>query len=128
MELRITREEIRQKLLDWQSSKISECDLKNWAEYLLDNGVKLEDWDSDWNSVSSEILHSLESLDMNLLIQLDIPIFLDFLKTDPNNFAAGFKILDQYFKRINYRQRQAVLKNNKFYSLYCDSKSCKCSD
>jgi len=119
----ITREIIKKKLVDWQENRLTNKQIKEWAEEIYDNKGTLYA-DDEWEegnkvSVTREILESLTSLDMNLGLVEDVPIYLEFLKAEPGNYALGFHKWNIALNSINYQERKAKLKEIDFYSRFC---------
>ena len=119
----ITRETIKKKLVDWQENRLTNKQIKEWAEEVYDNKGTLyadDEWEEgDKVSVTREILESLTSLDMNLGLVEDVPIYIEFLKTDPGDYAFGFHKWNTALNSINYQERKAKFKGIDFYSKFC---------
>jgi hypothetical protein len=116
----ITREQLRSLLIQWRNSALSEKQLHEWAENKYQNHeVDYSDWENDDNSVTNEVLATLDMMDMNLMTKEDIKYYLDFLDTPLGQFAAGLKKLEDNLKAINFTQRKKSLANNQFYEKFC---------
>lgn len=120
----ITRDEIKKALFDWQNSKINDVELYAWANKKYDEAMldksDFEDYEGDDNSVSMEVLHCLECMNMNLVIEEDIPALIEFLETPVGSYKIGLEKWENYNKRIDYAKRKKELKENPLYSKYCN--------
>ena len=81
------------------------------ANDLMSKGYSFIDQENDGNdSVTNEVLAYLESIDMNLVTQEDIPACFEFLDTAPGRFQEGYRKWDNYLESINYEKRKKMLK------------------
>ena len=84
-EIRVSRQDIIGLLESWQRGDISASDVYDWVENHLYSNLEVEDWEDD-DSVTVEVLAYLDLLPMNLILQEDIPSYIEFLKTPPGEF------------------------------------------
>jgi hypothetical protein len=101
----ITRSEIRQRLEDWRVGVLSTEAIHRWAEdrYLVDE-YETED------AVVSEVLASLDALDMNLLIPADVPALLELLSSSPDALVAGLAAYESYCSQVDISKRRVALR------------------
>lgn len=118
-EIRVSRQEIIDLLESWQRGVIAASDVYDWAEnHYVPGDSEFEDWEDD-NSVTLVVLASLDLLPMNLMVQEDIPIYIEFLKTPPGEFELGYTKWDKYMDSINYEKRKKELSWIPFYEPFC---------
>jgi hypothetical protein len=107
----LKRDELAQKLKDWQGGRISSEELLRWADALYpSDDVDYEDWEGD-DSVTNEVLAALDMLDMNLALPEDAPIYLQFLATPVGEFQNGYRRYKQALDRIDYDNRRTSLRD-----------------
>ncbi len=112
----LKREELVQKLKDWQAGRISSVGLLEWADALYPSeDVDYEDWEGD-DSVTNEVLAALDMLDMHLALAEDAPIYLDFLSTPAGQFQAGYARYKHALDQIDYTSRRTSLRNVPLYA------------
>jgi len=118
VELKVTRKDVAQALMDWQAGRISSPEIQSWAESLYPNdAVDYEDWEGDEeNSVTNEILAALDMLDMNLTLPEDAPIYLEFVSTPLGEFKKGYEQWQNRLGKIDYASRRVQLKTNPLYA------------
>ena len=118
----LKRDEVAQKLRDWQAGKISSEELLHWADALYpSDDVDYEDWEGD-DSVTNEVVAALDMLDMNLGLPEDAPIYLDFLATPVGEFRSGYDKYKQALDRIDYDSRRASLRNLPLYAPFLQNR------
>ncbi|HTD22525.1 MAG TPA: hypothetical protein VK738_07715 [Terriglobales bacterium] len=113
----IKREEVVRVLTDWREGRMSSEEVLRWAEAFYPSSssdVEYADWEGD-NSVTNEVLSALESLDMNLALPEDAPIYLEFLTTPPSRFDVGYTQFKQQIGAIDYETRRVQLKDVPLY-------------
>ena len=116
----ISRKELKEKLLQWQSGQITAHELNDWAgENYPNDDVEYDDWDETENSVTNEVLAALDMMDMNLMTPEDVPAYVKFLETPHGSFDVGYSQLQQYIKQIDIKKRAAALAANPFYEKFC---------
>jgi hypothetical protein len=117
----IRRQDLKEKLLQWQEGQITAHELNNWAgENYPNDDVEYEDWDeAEEYSVANEVLAALDMMDMNLMTPEDVPAYLDFLETPPAMFDEGYKKLQKYLEQIDIKRRAAALVADSFYERFC---------
>lgn len=117
----LSREDLKEKLLQWQEGQITAQELNNWAgENYPNDDVDYEDWDeAEAHSVTNEVLAALDMMDMNLMTSEDVPAFLDFLETPPASFEEGYKKFQRYQEQIDIKKRAADLVTEPFYERFC---------
>jgi len=114
----VHREEVSRNLIEWGSGRMRSEDLLQWADALYpSDSVEYSDWEGD-NSVTKETLAVLESLDMNLALPEDSPIYLEFLSTPPGEFDAGYARFQDRLTAIDYESRRSQLRNVPLYSRF----------
>lgn len=120
MEDTVSRGDIRDKLIKWKLGDIAEEELRAWAEDLYDNNAFTANSTGDdaEDPVLPEVLQYLGSLDMNLVLIEDIPIFIEFLNSDKKDFDAACEKFHKCLEQIDYNARRNLLKLHKFYKMY----------
>ena len=112
----VARNEIRQKLREWQSGIISTDAIQTWAsQWFLAEHIDFEDWEGD-NSVSNEILGALDMLDMNLTTTEDADAFLEFLSSPVGQFAEGYKKMKVRLDSVDFDARRIALRGVEPYA------------
>lgn len=112
----LKRDEVVEKLRDWQAGQISSEYLLHWADALYpSDDVDYEDWEGD-DSVTNEILAALDMLDMNLALPEDAPIYLTFLSTPAGNFQAGYAEYKRALDAIDRTARRTKLQGVPLYA------------
>lgn len=117
----ITRKDVMQILQSWNQGEISAEAVQNWAgERYATDKYDCADWESeDGFSVTSEVLAHLDMLDMNLLVQDDIPAYLEFLSAPVGDFDNGFATLKKYLESVDLEKRKRQLKEIFPYAPFC---------
>lgn len=119
MEVVCTREKIFDMLSRWGTGEISTQEIFNWANSLyLSDECTYDDWEGD-NSVSNEVLSYLDTLDMNLITQEDIPALTALLNSSIGCFKVGLANWQKYIKSIDYIARKRSLKEDPLYRPFC---------
>ncbi len=120
-EIKVSRQDIIDLLESWQRGDISASDVYDWAEnHYWPGHLECEDWEGeDDNSVTVAVLSSLDLLPMNLMLQEDIPIYLEFLKTPAGEFKRGYTKWRNSIDSINYEKRKMDLSWDPFYQQFC---------
>ncbi len=113
----LKRDEVAQRLEDWQAGRISSEELLRWASalYVSSDDVDYEDWEGD-DSVTNEVLAALDMLAMNLALPEDAPIYLDFLSTPAGQFQAGYARYKRALDQIDLTSRRTNLRNVPLYA------------
>jgi len=115
----IKRVDIIKKLDAWRDARESTLSLHMWADKMhMSSELIFEDMEGE-NSVSQEVLAELSMLDMNLLIQGDIPIFKAFLNSSVGQFEESYVKFVSDLQNIDHEQRKRKLKNTEPYVKYC---------
>ncbi len=114
----LKRDEVAQKLREWQSGHLSSEDLLQWADrHYPSDDLDYEDWEGD-DSVTNEVLTALAMLDMNLSLPEDAGIYLDLLSTPAGQFQKGYARYKESLETIDYPGRCPTLKNVPLYAAY----------
>jgi len=117
----VSRGEITDVLRKWQAGLLASEQVHEWAEDIFAPGeLDFEDEDVYGNSVANEVLASLDSLDMNLVIVDDVPIYLEFLECAPNQFERGYRRFRDALHQIDIEARQRELRTNPLYAPFCE--------
>ena len=119
----LTRPEILDKLNKWAIGEISPVDIHNWAVDLVNGGeTEFADWEGDGRfSVAKEAIAELDMLDINLVTNDDVPIFIEFLTTPADQFEAGYIKFIGSLQQINRAARKKTLKKVEPYKIHCKS-------
>ena len=117
----VSRSMILEKLAEWAGGKLSPEEMHNWAQILfLSNDIEYADVDrAKGFSAARESLAELEMLDMNFLMAADVPIFVAFLNTAPDDFEKGYIGFVASLQEIDTKKRMAELKNTEPYKRHC---------
>jgi hypothetical protein len=103
----VTREELKNILLDWQADALGALAVLEWAEERADLGIK--------DKVVTEILNSLDILHLNLITVEDIPAFLRALDTPTESAHEGLDILKKHDESVDWEARKEKYKGHPFY-------------
>lgn len=118
-----TRQNIIEKLIDWQTGRLSSEEIFDWAN---DNWVPHEDQYEDheysssgeYQSVTRDVINYLEELFRLDITKDDIPELLKYLQTPKGQYEKGNQKLTNYFNSINWDKRNEKLKDKKPYSYW----------
>src|SRR5579883_2712628 len=104
-------------LRDWAEGRVAEYQVHLWAQELYPSreGCEYEDWDENDESVLRDVLGDLDMLDMNLRSAEDVPIYLDFLATPRDQYAAGHAEYRRRLEAIDLDRRREQLKDVPYY-------------
>jgi hypothetical protein len=117
---KVSRDDLIEILTKWESDQLSEQEIIDWADQYFPDEIEFEDWEgNDDQSVSNEIMASLDSLGMNLVIKEDIPIYIEFLKTPVGEFEQGYSKWRDELSEIDIENRMKLLKKNPIYTDFC---------
>ncbi len=108
------RENILEVVKNWNESLISEFEVHNFAEKLLEQTEILDDSESI-DEIASEVLVQLDIMNHQLITKDDIPAIIEFLKTPKEKEIKGWEIWKNYWENIDFNKRKIELKNNPFY-------------
>ncbi len=119
MKAMIGREDLIQVLQHWRDGVLTAKQVHEWAEARA-GSVEVGDWeDGESNSVTNEVLFALDMLDINLMLQEDIPSYLKFLRTPIGHFSEGYRKWQDALDQIDYPSRQEFLRTTPFYARFC---------
>lgn len=118
-----TRQDIIEKLTDWQTGRMSTEEIFDWAN---DNWIPYEDQyedheyssDGEYQSVTRDVINYLEELFRLDITKDDIPELLKYLQTPKGQYEEGNKKLTNYFDSIDWDKRNEELKDKKPYSYW----------
>lgn len=108
----VTREELRNLLLEWQAGTLEPGEVLEWAE----ERYNLEQLKDD---TVIEILTCLDSLHVNLTTVEDVPVFLRMLALPPDQDEEALSMLESHSAKINLEARKAKYRNHPLYGLCC---------
>ncbi|HET6266500.1 MAG TPA: hypothetical protein VFG11_02195 [Acidobacteriota bacterium] len=115
----ISRAIISHILKAWLGTEMLPEEVQHWAEIRFNSGAfELDDWE-DQGSIANEALALLDTLDLNLIIEDDIPALLEMLDTPPGKFEAGFAKWQEYFRAVDIKKRAQDLAGRDPYAPYC---------
>ncbi|HHP7236477.1 MAG TPA: hypothetical protein ACFCUC_17730 [Desulfobacterales bacterium] len=115
----MTRSKIIKILKAWENNKATVQEVWKWAnEHYFPGETDFDDWEGD-NSAANEVLCELDSLDMNLVTQEDIPIHIEFLETPKGKFEIGFQRWQKKIKSIDFKERCKKLRSHRIYGPFC---------
>lgn len=116
----VTRGELIRMLQSWQAGELGTQQLWDWASHRFQAGqADYDDWDGE-NSVASEVLTMLDSLDLHLMLAEDVPLHLAFLQSPLGAFNASQLAWQHELASLDYDERRVTLKDDPIYALYCD--------
>ncbi len=119
---KLTKINLKLKLLDFKDGKISPEGLQIWAEKVINEHKPnlYEDWNNiECYSSINEILFYLESLDMNLATPRDMNACIKFLDNNINAKDQAYLEWSSYLKQIDYEKRKQELGFVDFYIPFC---------
>lgn len=118
---KVSRSEILEQLGRWGAGKLSPVDMHKWAADLLSSGeLEFDDVEGPQAfSAAKETMSELEMLDMNMVIQDDIPIFVEFLNAPAGGFEAGYINFVATLQQIDRKARSKKLKTIEPYARHC---------
>src|SRR4051794_3941721 len=93
----------------WARGEITERQVHEEAETLI------EDWGwprlpkSDPRSIPVDVAHELEALNVQWIFEDDIPAMLTFLNTPAGGEAEAWRVWESYWEGIDYDDRKAKL-------------------
>lgn len=118
---RIGRREVIDQLGVWSSGGITPVDMHKWAADLLSSGeLEFEDLEGRQGfSAAREALSELEMLDMNMIIESDIPIFVEFLSSPAGGFEKSYIQFVYALQQIDRKERCRRLRNVEPYARHC---------
>ena len=116
----VTREEIRQKLREWQSGIISTDAIQTWAsERWMSDHYTYEDWEYNGEvSASNEVLAAIDMLDINLTTKEDARIYIEFLNTPLGEYPRGHSRMKEKIRSIDFDDRKRQLRAVAPYSSF----------
>jgi hypothetical protein len=117
----VGRSTILAKLAEWADGKVSPEEMYKWAQELFrSDEIEFDDADREKGfSAAREALTELEMLDMNFLTKTDVPIFVAFLNTAPDDFEKGYIGFVSSLQEIDSKKRMRELKNVEPYKRHC---------
>ena len=119
----ISRKDVRDKLLQWQSGQIESTDIHEWAEKIYASSqFHHDDWftldDSD-NSVTNEVLSCLDQMNMNLTTVDEIPTFLACLDSPVEHTIVAIHELSNSLSKVDVHDRKERLRSDPLYAPFC---------
>lgn len=113
----IIGEQLRQLLHRWQTGELTEREVHETAEAMLEQLPPLPVYPaSSPQSIPMEVLYDLDILNHQLITAADIPALLAFLDTPPGHEPEGWRKLQVYWEGINFDQRRQALADNPYYA------------
>jgi hypothetical protein len=115
----VTREQIRQKLREWQSGSITAEGIQSWAgSRWMSEHFTYEDWEFDEFSASNEVLAALDMLDMNLTTEADAEAFIEFLDTPLGEYPIGYNRMKKKIRSADFEARRRSLRGIPPYAAF----------
>jgi hypothetical protein len=115
----VTREQIRQKLGEWQTGAITAEAIQSWAaNRWMSDHFTYEDWEFDEFSASNEVLAALDMLDINLTTEADAEALIEFLNTPIGEFPAGYNRMKEKIRSADYEARKRSLRGIAPYTAF----------
>jgi hypothetical protein len=108
----VTREELRNVLLDWQAGGLEPREVLEWAE----ERYELEQLKDD---TLIEILTCLDSLHVNLTTVEDVPVFLQMLSLPIETKGEAQAMLEAHSGSINLEERKTRYRDHPLYGPFC---------
>ena len=109
------RTDLRNILLQWQSSTLEPKEVLEWSEERYES----EDLQSG-DEAALSILTLLDSLHVNLITIDDVPVFLQMLELPPDKEEEALHLLEQHSERIVLEARKMKYRNHPLYGLFCN--------
>ena len=113
--LKTQKEKLIQLLTQWKSGLLTEKDIHEEAELMLDSFELKEALKSDPYSLIKEVLRGLSLLNHELAIVEDIPAILEFLQASPGKELEAWEKWNQYWDSIDFDERAKNLANHGYY-------------
>ena len=110
--MNVTREELRNLLLDWQAGTLEPQEVLEWAEERYDL-EQLKD------ETVIEILTCLDCLHVNLTTVEDVPVFLRMLNLPLDRNEDALAMLQSHSASINLDARKTKYRDHPLYGLFC---------
>jgi hypothetical protein len=119
----LSRSEIIDVLRQWQAGVLTPKQVHDWAsELYFPFALDYED-EEDEESVAREVMHELDSLDINLVMVDDVPNYLEFLATPRGQYEEGhrkFRLAqEQIYQPERLQERRRRLAHDPFYAWFC---------
>jgi hypothetical protein len=120
----MSRREIIDVLHRWQAGALTAKQVHDWVQSLYFPGaLDYDDEEEGENFVASDVMHALDSIDMNLIVVEDVPIHMEFLATPRGRYEDGERkwqeVLDRIYTPERMRERRRRLANDPFYASFC---------
>jgi len=117
---KVTRDNIQTIIKFWDLKIITIEEIYDWANSIyLRDGYEVDDWEQitkDNNcSVTNEIVALFDTMDMNLISEIEIKQIQAFANTKMGNFKSGYDKFDRYLKKRNIKDVQMKLKDRELY-------------
>ncbi len=109
----VTREELRNVLLEWQSGVLEPKDVLEWAEERYD----LEELKDE---TVIEILTCLDSMHVNLTTVEDVPVFLQMLDLPFERHEEALALLERHNDNFNLEERKEKYSTHPLYGFFCN--------
>jgi hypothetical protein len=112
----VERKELLDILKQWQVGVISEREVHERSEALIDNLGELPNYPkNDPRAIAVEVLLHLDILNHQLITPKDIPEMQAFLHTPHGNELRAWDVWRTYWNNIDIENRRQELKNNPYY-------------
>ena len=120
----ISRKDVREKLIEWQSAQIKSTDIHEWAENIYASSrFHFDDWfglDDAYNSVTNEVLSHLDQMNMNLTTVDEIPAFLACLDSPVEHTKVAIHELSKSLSKVDVHDRKGRLRSDPLYAPFCN--------
>jgi len=113
--MEVSRECLLDLVHKWEAGILSEKDIHEIAEQLIEEKDLPQLSDSDPSSIEWEVLSQLDILNHQLITSEDIPAIIDFLSTPLGQEINGWRKWRAYWNNVDIEFRRHQLKNNPFY-------------
>jgi hypothetical protein len=117
----VTREQVREHLLAWQSGELTAAQVHQWAESIYFPGATdFDDWDAlaDDSSVANEVMQLLDALDINLLTRDVVPVMLNALAAPPGATVSACESLDEWLDARDMNELRRELASDPLYNRF----------
>ena len=118
----ITRHDVKEVLLSWQTGESSTEEVHEWGErrYATD-AYEVDDWEGEDQAISlcNLVLAELDQLDMNLRTAADVPILLACLEGKSGDAGTVAANMEEALNRIDLTERAKELMHHPVYAPFC---------
>lgn len=109
------RQELRELVARWASGSLTERDVHEQAELMLEEIIWVDVAQSDPRSIGLDVLSQLDILNWQLILVEDVPAIIQFLDAEPGGETAAWALWNSYWKGIDFNARRTALRGHPYY-------------